>query len=331
MNYRIFVSTCLVVLLVISPVLAWNDHGHSVIASLAFHRMEPAKRLAVANRIGKHPRFAEDFLEKMPGTVRSADPQVQAEWIFQMAACWPDYARGLPEAEKEKYNHSTWHYINKVEYLQPADEEVMGAIDINQSVVPPAQQVEAMNAVQAIEFARLRVSGQVQVTPEQDAIMLCWLLHLYADLHQPLHSTAMYSQNLFPAGCRGGNRIPTKQGGNLHAFWDNLLGVGLGPIDGGGFLDCQQQAMAMLETKQQMGRWAIEDLSVEAVWTESNLNYRAAGCAAEVKAHLVRLEAARENVVPEYDLPPRYIRFAQQTAKNCAVRAGFRLGEVLNQ
>lgn len=319
------------VLLAISPALAWNDHGHSVIASLAFLRMDPVKRLAVASRIRRHPRFAEDFLSKMPGTVISADPQVQAEWIFQMAACWPDHARGLPDAEKEKYSHSTWHYINQIEYLNPDDESALGDLQINQSVTPPDQQVETMNAVQAIEFARRRVQGQVEVTPEEDAIMLCWLLHLYADLHQPLHSTALYSQHLFPTGCRGGNRIPTKQDGNLHAFWDNLLGVGLGPLDGQGFSDCQQQALAMISARQQMGLWAIEDLSVGAVWTESHLNYRAAGCAAEVKAHLVRLEAAGETSVPELDLPLRYMRFAGQTAKNSAVRAGFRIGALLSQ
>ena len=44
------------------------------------------------------------------------------------------------------------------------------------------------------------------------------------DVHQPLHSTALFSARLFPDGDRGGNLIKTKQRGNLHALWDGFLG-----------------------------------------------------------------------------------------------------------
>ena len=42
-------------------------------------------------------------------------------------------------------------------------------------------------------------------------------------MHQPLHSTAMFS-DYFPNGDRGGNQIPLARGRNLHSLWDNLLG-----------------------------------------------------------------------------------------------------------
>jgi hypothetical protein len=65
-------------------------------------------------------------------------------------------------------------------------------------------------------------------TDEEKAIYLTWLLHLVGDIHQPLHCTAVFSEQ-FPNGDKGGNdafiRIrssPVK----LHAFWDGLLGNG---------------------------------------------------------------------------------------------------------
>jgi hypothetical protein len=65
-------------------------------------------------------------------------------------------------------------------------------------------------------------------TDEEKEIYLTWLLHLIGDIHQPLHCTAVFSEQ-FPNGDKGGNdafvRIrssPVK----LHAFWEGLLGNG---------------------------------------------------------------------------------------------------------
>jgi hypothetical protein len=56
------------------------------------------------------------------------------------------------------------------------------------------------------------------------ALALCWLLHLLADLHQPLHTTSLYSLGAFANGDRGGNDIAVSGAGNLHALWDGALG-----------------------------------------------------------------------------------------------------------
>src|SRR5262249_26063004 len=61
------------------------------------------------------------------------------------------------------------------------------------------------------------------------AVNLCWVFHLIGDIHQPLHCTAMFSEQ-FPDGDRGGNlaliRIQTSPV-KLHTFWDGLLGRAL--------------------------------------------------------------------------------------------------------
>ena len=57
------------------------------------------------------------------------------------------------------------------------------------------------------------------------AVALCWILHLTGDLHQPLHTVALFSRGHFPAGDRGGNDIRIERSPrptNLHAVWDSL-------------------------------------------------------------------------------------------------------------
>ena len=84
-----------IVLATTQPAHAWNGHCHRVIASIAFQRLEPERCLELADRIRNHPRFDADFAEKMPDEVRAGDDQMQAEWLFQQAACWPDRVRSL--------------------------------------------------------------------------------------------------------------------------------------------------------------------------------------------------------------------------------------------
>jgi hypothetical protein len=67
---------------------------------------------------------------------------------------------------------------------------------------------------------------QEMSTPGNDrrrALALCWLLHLMADLHQPLHTVALYTRAAFPAGDRGGNLIDVGEHETLHSLWDGAV------------------------------------------------------------------------------------------------------------
>ncbi|MFT5301833.1 MAG: hypothetical protein ACI814_002645 [Mariniblastus sp.] len=309
------------------PALAWNGHGHRVIASMAFLRLAPDRRLEIANRIRKHPRWQKDFADKMPPAIKFANAQTQAEWIFQQASIWPDTTESFPSAERKKYSHGTWHYVNIIAYLDPSDKNAIGPIESNLSTQPPKGLTEYMymNVIQAIEFARLRVAGTVTVSAEDDALMLCWLLHSYSDFHQPLHSTAMFSKTLLPTGCRGGNLIPTTQSKNLHSLWDGLLG------NDNAYQTCHNQAVKMLADNElaENGRAASFDVTTEAVANESHSACLVFVYADEVKAHLQRLEQAGETRVAEINLSQVYLKAAGATAKSQANKAGWRLGEVL--
>src|SRR5262245_47018286 len=209
---RTFFATT-ILFLFCSQALAWSDAGHKIVASIALSRLSPAERDKVITILSHHPRFQVDFVEARP---ENADPE---EWCFQQASVWPDIARGF-KGDDRHFNHPSWHYINVPAFLSPADEQALaGKVTVNQSLDPPATPEEKMNVIQTLRVAR-NMLVDPDVSDPDKAVMMTWLFHLVGDIHQPLHSSALFSQKLFPEGDRGGNDIKTKQRGNLHSLWD---------------------------------------------------------------------------------------------------------------
>src|SRR5262245_45713050 len=63
--------------------------------------------------------------------------------------------------------------------------------------------------------------------PQRKAVPLAWLFHLVGDIHQPLHTTQLFTVE-YPKGDRGGNEICVRvtQAGqpmDLHRFWDGVI------------------------------------------------------------------------------------------------------------
>src|SRR5262249_51635581 len=78
------------------------------------------------------------------------------------------------------------------------------------------------NVLQAIDFNSQKFHDG---SPEEKAVALCWLLHLIADIHQPLHASAAFSRHTFEPdviyhGDQGGNSIRIADHRDLHALWD---------------------------------------------------------------------------------------------------------------
>src|SRR5262249_45029524 len=130
------------------------------------------------------------------------------------------------------------HFINYPIGLLPpgaTDDEIKalelsGAQNINLSTNVPTQETLKINVLQAIDF-NAALLKDTHANRTNRAVALCWLLHTVGDIHQPLHSSALFTRTLFsPAthaeGDRGGNRItlipnPTN---NLHSVWDDAPG-----------------------------------------------------------------------------------------------------------
>jgi hypothetical protein len=125
------------------------------------------------------------------------------------AARWPDDLR----MRDKQYHRGPWHYINwpfkpegqspSVQIREPEPVNILTALAENETVVKKHND------------------------EERKAIALAWLFHLVGDIHQPLHTTQLFTVD-YPNGDRGGNEICVRvtQAGqpmDLHRFWDGVI------------------------------------------------------------------------------------------------------------
>ena len=242
MKSRILAAAiCLAVALAGSPCMAWHEVGHMLTVLVAYKQLSPGgtpseaiKRLVAI--LKHHPRFQEDFAASMP---KGLSEDAEARWLLCRASVWPDQIRGdrdsppsyPPDPTKQgSYNRGNWHYIDTPLVIVPkgtsADEakdlEAKGRALQELGAECPKDEAKVKNVLQAIAFNREKF---IHGKPDEQAVALCWLLHLIADLHQPLHAVTAFSPHLLdPAahanGDQGGNAIHFTEGGNLHALWD---------------------------------------------------------------------------------------------------------------
>ncbi|MEI6913706.1 MAG: S1/P1 nuclease [Armatimonadota bacterium] len=210
------------VVIVSSPVSAWNRVGHWTVASIAYRELNetPAGQMVIRETgaaLRLHPAFPtawkRDLGELHGKKFDALTPEEVDYGLFLLAASWPD---DIKDDEKPEYRvegqeiHGNWHYIDQ---HYPAD---------------PAIKPEPEN----LAVALTKASNSLKVTdggPVQRAVSLCWVFHLVGDAHQPLHTVSwMTPQTPAPDGDSGGNkwivRVSAKADPQtLHAFWDGVL------------------------------------------------------------------------------------------------------------
>ncbi|PCJ27552.1 MAG: hypothetical protein COA96_03365 [SAR86 cluster bacterium] len=225
----LFNSLLFLTLVVLSQsAVAWDSVGHRLATSIAFDYLESDTKAQLLTILQQHPRFQQDFIEVMPSSISRGSSDARLEWLLGQASFWPDTARGFPEPEREKFNHSNWHYIDGA-WIRGAA-QIQGNIyvgirqfkNINgERASSTSRQTQINNVMTALDFNTHLLADQ-SAAPANRAVALCWVLHLVADIHQPLHAGSLYSSKLFNRGDRGGNGIATDDG-NLHAHWDRAF------------------------------------------------------------------------------------------------------------
>ena len=185
---------------------------------------------------------------------------------------------------------------------------------------PPKNKPDAVNAASKIvEFAA--VLKDRTKSDAQRAEALRFLIHLVADIHQPLHAVARETDAL-PGGDRGGNlfAILPPDGGdrgpkNLHALWD----------DGAGLLQSyprdQARIVALAEARSLM---ATLPRSSFRKASESNPDKWVEESAGLARKQVYRLPP---NTVPSKD----YIERSRSLAAQRLSLAGYRLADLLNK
>lgn len=215
------------VLLLSASAHAWDATGHRLSAYVVWESLSLERRAELLTLLEAHPRYQQDFVEQMPLTVMVGSEEEKLRWTLGQAAVWPDLARGLSEEDRIRYDRPTWHYIDGA-WLR--GQGLQGNLYVGADPQPTlpgeapgsvTDEREVDNVVLALEY-NLAVLNDASAPAAARALALCWVLHLTGDIHQPLHSGALVSATLFPAGDRGGNGIPTRNG-NLHSEWDEAL------------------------------------------------------------------------------------------------------------
>lgn len=214
-----------------SPVLAWNDAGHMVVARIAWLRLTESQRQAVFARMKAHPHFETSLVSNRP------EHATDAEWAFMRASTWSDYIRppksmskeAVAEHAKHKFHRGVWHYINFPYHSGQKESEL-----------PREALPNETNIIAQIEQSLDVLRGKTKHDPgavaglsaeANEAVRFCWLFHLVGDLHQPMHAVALVDAKLFPAGDhgdQGGNLLAIRRSESdkpmrLHACWDGML------------------------------------------------------------------------------------------------------------
>jgi hypothetical protein len=208
------------------PAGAWNDVGHMTVAGIAYKHLDAATKARCDALLKLNPYY-ENWLSNVAST---ASPEEKNMMIFMFAATWPDAIKGdksfavdggnggfKPEGAVSTRNigyedhllHKYWHFVD---YPFSTDGSALPAV--------PAPNAET----EISEFSKVLGSNKPDSIKSYD---LTWLLHIVGDIHQPLHCVTRVSKG-HPDGDNGGNmvKIHTVDGdSNLHAYWDNMLGM----------------------------------------------------------------------------------------------------------
>jgi hypothetical protein len=329
-NTRLFPGVALVALaltLLPQPASAWNDAGHRLIALVAWERLDDPTRAAIVHVLKSHERFGEDFKGRMPQDIRDADAATRNRWIFVQAAVWPDIARDFTGSLRTKHHQATWHYISQPIFLADTEQQALWkqGLPVNLGMQwSPTMRFGEMNVIQALQRTRAQLRNPAAPSSEK-ALALTWLFHLVGDLHQPTHSTSIFSLGRFREGDRGRREIATTVGGNLHAYWDGILGI----VSSLALLDTQVREWIEDDELRQHGETAAATLD-EARWmTESVMLASTAGYDEALREALIAAEDDHARDLEPFEIADSYAERAERSASRRAVEAGYRLAEVL--
>ncbi len=300
----------LVVALFAPSVIAWAPTGHHMVGVVAYELLSEADREVVMDLLGHVPEFDRYF--DPPSAITDSDSINR--WRIGVAGAWPDIIRGMD------LDRPTWHY-------QLAASYVIG--DARPPTAPgplpktATLQTQQLYLEQAVELCEKIFADPSQPKPDR-AIALCWMLHLYADGHQPCHSGSLYAPAL-PDGDRGANRLRFQDGGNLHAAWDNLLGgdavasdvrrrtLELGNVRG---------AMALLHAKSNAG----DDWFLPSTWLRESVQLASTHVYTdEVTGPIIAASRDLTDTIPPYRLSRDYFRAAGNVARQRIKMAGYRV------
>jgi hypothetical protein len=270
-------------LLAAQAAAAWGPQGHRTVGAIADRLLTPAARSAVL-------QILQDDRDKFGN--------LSGRTTLEAVSEWADEVRGTA-AERP-----AWHYD---------DVPICGTADKRQ-YCPGGQcnteQLERLSGVLADRHASVR---------ERDEA-LKWVVHLIADIHQPLHAAdnADHGGNLVPVALEG---VHTRGRENLHRAWDNdLVQLALHAHNRHQPpRDIELLAAEAHSLEREVGQGSPDSWARESNNLARNVAYHFPGFACNsVPAGVVVLDAT-------------YLEDAELVVRERLLLAGARLANVLNQ
>jgi hypothetical protein len=256
---------------------AWGDEGHAIIALIAEHYLEPRVLGQVRLLLGTDSS----------GLVADKTMAGESVWADRYRDSDRDGTRARYEATRG------WHYV-----------------DIEEDAPDLTRACLAGNCVvDKIEQFRTELADPHTPQPER-LLALQFLLHLIADLHQPLHAADQHDQ--------GGNLeqvdAPGLPAANLHRYWDVEFVRALGP-------DATSVASSLID------RISTRDLQTWRSGSTAGWAWESYSVAKSTSFGLLPAPYGTHR----YHLSSEYERSAVEAVRLQLERAGVRLALILNR
>jgi hypothetical protein len=282
---------------------AWNDHGHMLVAAIAYRQLAPNARARATALLRLNPDYA-GWIAGVPTVSRDAV-------AFLRAATWPDVIKrtegyvndsdhptGAAARQnvgyRDKLQHRYWHFI-----------DVPFSTDGTKLEQPTKPNAET-------QIAAFRATLASPTAPDAlKSYDLVWLLHLVGDVHQPLHCTSRFDKSQ-THGDRGGNTVLLRAPpctDELHGFWDGVTGTSEAPAN------ARTQAAELVAADPALA--AIDDA---AAWIAESLE------AAKTSVYVAPIGAG----TGPFPLDAHYQTQAHRLALRRVALAGARLAALIN-
>ncbi|HJQ69527.1 MAG TPA: S1/P1 nuclease [Blastocatellia bacterium] len=285
----------------------WNKPGHMVSGAIAYAELkasDPDAAKKVVEILKALPEYRRKWLpaiRRSPVGLRNHDL-----YVFMYAARWADDIR------ETEFHCGNCHFINypfkpdgqpgSVTTREPADINVEKTFEQKLAIVRDANSAEI-----------------------DKAMALAWIFHLVGDVHQPLHTSALFTTQ-FPNGDQGGNLIfiRTRSNANttrLHSYWDGLV------ISSESFPQVREKADE-LRSRVSHRRAALGELREKDFhdWAE-----RESFTAAKIHAYQMGAIQGGADETHGEVLPSNYTFVARPLAERRMVLAGYRLADILKE
>jgi hypothetical protein len=187
----------------------WSKGGHMVSGAIAFNELKASDPEALRQTV-EILKTLPEYRSKWLPAIRRSNVGLRNHdlYVFMFAARWSDDIRDTD------LHCGNCHFINYP--FKPA-----GQPDSVRTREPAAVNIE-----QAFE-QKMSIIRNSNSSPSEKAMAVAWIFHLVGDVHQPLHTSALFTTQ-FPNGDQGGNLIFIRPRAGatttrLHSFWDGLV------------------------------------------------------------------------------------------------------------